>query len=35
MRAERLGDLIEAVVARAPRRRGKTARTGGSVTNAA
>ena len=35
MRAERLGDLIEAVVARAPRHHGKAARTGGSVTNAA
>jgi FAD-dependent sensor of blue light len=35
MRAERLGDLIEAVVARTPRHHGKAAWTGGSVTNAA
>jgi hypothetical protein len=35
MRADRLGDLIEAVVARMPRHQGKAAWTGGSVTNAA
>jgi hypothetical protein len=35
MRPERLGDLIEAVVARTPRQEGKAAWTGGSVTNAA
>jgi hypothetical protein len=35
MRADRLGDLIEAVVARTPRHHGKAAWTGGSVTNAA
>jgi hypothetical protein len=35
MRADRLGDLIEAVVARTPRHQGKAAWTGGSVTNAA
>jgi hypothetical protein len=35
MRADRLGDLIEAVVARMPRHLGKAAWTGGSVTNAA
>jgi hypothetical protein len=35
MRADRLGDLIEAVVAHTPRQQGKTARPGGSITNAA
>jgi FAD-dependent sensor of blue light len=35
MRADRLGDLIEAVVARMPRHQGKAAWTGGGVTNAA
>ena len=35
MRAERLGDLIEAVMARTPRHQAKAAWTGGSVTNAA
>ena len=35
MRADRLGDLIEAVVARAPRHQGKAAWTDGSVTSAA
>jgi len=35
MRADRLGDLIEAIVARAPGHQGKAALTGGSVTNAA
>ena len=35
MRADRLGDLIEAVVERTPRHLGKAAWTGGSATNAA
>ena len=35
MRAERLGDLIEAVVARTPRHQADAAWTGGSATNAA
>jgi hypothetical protein len=35
MRADRLGDLIEAVAAHAPRQQGKAAWAGGSVTNAA
>jgi Sensors of blue-light using FAD len=35
MRADRLGDLIEAVVAHMPRQQGKGARPGGSITNAA
>jgi Sensors of blue-light using FAD len=35
MRADRLGDLIEAVVAHTPRQQGKAARPGGSITNAA
>jgi hypothetical protein len=35
MRADRLGDLIEAVVAQTPRQQGKAAWAGGSVTNAA
>jgi Sensors of blue-light using FAD len=35
MRADRLGDLIEAVVARTPPHQGEAAWTGGSVTNAA
>jgi hypothetical protein len=35
MRADRLGDLIEAVVARAPRHQGTAAWTDGSVTSAA
>ena len=35
MRAERLGDLIEAVAARTPRHQGMAAWTTGSVTNAA
>lgn len=35
MRADRLGDLIEAVVARTPRHQGTAAWTAGSVTNAA
>ena len=35
MRADRLGDLIEAVVERMPRHLGKAAWTGGSATNAA
>jgi hypothetical protein len=35
MRADRLGDLIEAVVARAPRHAGKAAWTSRDVTNAA
>jgi hypothetical protein len=35
MRPDRLGDLIEAVVGRAPPDQGETAWTSGSVTNAA
>jgi hypothetical protein len=35
MRPDRLGDLIEALVARSPRHQGKAAWTEGSVTNAA
>ena len=35
MRADRLGDLIEAVAARAPPHQGQAAWTGGSVTDAA
>jgi hypothetical protein len=35
MRADRLGDLIEAVVERSPAHLGKAAWTGGSATNAA
>jgi hypothetical protein len=35
VRADRLGDLIEAVVARMPRRQGEAAWTGGSVNHAA
>jgi hypothetical protein len=35
MRADRLGDLIEAAVERSPRHLGKAAWTGGSATNAA
>ena len=35
MRADRLGDLIEAVVAHTPRQQGKATWAGGSVTNAA
>jgi hypothetical protein len=35
MRADRLGDLIEAVVARTPRHQGTAAWRTGAVTNAA